>query len=229
MGYENDMMPDISPIVVDLETVGLPNAGEFLEPVTAAKNLVDPAKIAEDIRKRTAERDEKLALDWNVGRIVALGWWTETRSQCSALPTEEQERDSIETFWKAARGRTIVTFNGRGFDLPFLMQRSRYLGIKHPSLDLRPYGGGSGNVDLYLELTFGRKETPCMRQTLKSFCRRFGIPVVDDINGKEIPALVAAGDWESVLLHLTSDVELTVALARRLGIVRPVPAAEQVA
>ena len=65
-----------SPIILDLETCGLPNAADFLEPVTAAKNLVDPAKVKADIEKRTQERDEKLALDWNVGRIVAIGMWT---------------------------------------------------------------------------------------------------------------------------------------------------------
>ena len=39
--------------------------------------------------------------------------------------------------------------------------------------------------------------------------------------GAIVPALVAAGEWEKVVAHVTSDLHLTVALARRLGIVQP--------
>ena len=74
-------------------------------------------------------------------------------------------------------------------------------------------------------LTFGdgTYDQGAMRRTLHAFCRRFGIPVNDSIAGKEIPALVAAGEWEAVLQHVTLDVELSVELARRLGVLQPVP------
>ena len=68
-----------------------------------------------------------------------------------------------------------------------------------------------------------------MRQTLTAFCRRFGIPVTDEIAGKDIPAMVAAGEWDKVVSHVTSDVELTVALARRIGVVQPQPEPSMVA
>lgn len=226
-----DMMRDISPIVCDIETVGLPNAADYLEPVTPDSRLKDPAKIAADIVDKTAARDGKTALDWNVGKVVAIGFWTEQRGVVARIcKTDHMEAENLQDFWLNARGRTIVTFNGRSFDLPYMIQRSRYLGIAHPTLDLRPYGGGQGNVDLYLELTFGQKSSPCMRTTLGAFCRRFGLPVVDDIKGQDIPALVAAGEWDQVAAHCTSDVNLTVALARRLGIIsQPVKEAVAVA
>ena len=232
MGMEYDSMADISPIVVDIETCGLPNATDFLEPVTPDARLKDPLKIIEDIAAKTAARDGKTALDWNVGRIVAIAWWTtKAGTQVYLGKDEHSEATALMLFWREAKGRTIITFNGRGFDLPFMIQRSRYLGLgKYPVLDLRPYGGGQGNVDLYLELTFGKKDTPCMRTTLTAFCRRFGIPVNDDISGKEIPALVAAGEWEKVAAHCSADVALTVALARKLGLIsQPQPAEEAAA
>ena len=220
---------DISPIIVDIETCGLPNAANFLEPVTPDARLKDPDKIAADIYAKAAARDGKTALDWNVGRIVALGSWTEQGGTRAVIcPTEEHEAAAISGFWSEARRRNIVTFYGRGFDLPFLIQRSRFLGLAYPMLDLRPYGGGQGNTDLFLELTFGKKDTPCMRTTLTAFCRRFGIPVTDDVSGKDIAALVAAGDWDAVRRHVTSDVELTVALARKLGVVNQPALAEAV-
>ena len=74
-------------------------------------------------------------------------------------------------------------------------------------------------------LTFGdgTYDQGAMRRTLHAFCWRFGLPVTDDISGKDIPALVAAGEWDKVLAHVISDVDLTVALARRLGVLNAVP------
>lgn len=229
MGFNNDMLPDISPIVVDIETAGLPEAADFLEPVSAAKNLKDPEKIAADIAARTAERDSKLALDWNVGRIVALAWWTERDGMRVRLcPDENFEYSALREFWEDCRHRTIVGFNIKGFDLKFMIQRSRYLGIPYPLLDLGKYTR-KGIIDLFSELTFndGTYDQGAMRRTLHAFCRRFGIPVGDALSGAEIPALVAAGEWEQVKAHVTSDVELEVALAIKLGVIQPQP--EQVA
>lgn len=216
---------DISPICVDIETAGLPNAAEFLEPVQAARNLKDPEKIKADIEQRTAERDDKLALDYNVGRIVALGYWTETHGatvwECS---DEAKEKIALGQFWEISRHRTIVGYALKQFDLRFMIQRSRYLGIPHPVLDLGKYAK-QGIRDLYLDLTFGdgTYDQGCMRRTLKQFCRRFGIPVSDEIDGKDIPALVAAGDWKAVAAHCKADIGLTVALAQRLGVIAGQP------
>lgn len=218
---------DASPIVLDIETCGLPNAADFLDPVLQAKNLVDPAKIAADIEKRTAERNEKLALDWNVGRIAAIGLWTEPDGVVAmTCLAEGDEANALTTFWLAAKHRTIVGFNIKGFDLRFMVQRSRYLGISYPQLDFSKYSR-KGITDLYLDLTFGdgTYDQGAMRRTLHAFCKRFGIPVHDEISGKDVPALVAAGEWGKVAAHVTSDVELTLALARRLGVVNA-PVAE---
>jgi hypothetical protein len=68
-----------------------------------------------------------------------------------------------------------------------------------------------------------------MRRSLKAFCKRFGIQVADDITGKDVPSLAAAGEWESVRAHVESDVALTVALARKLRILQPEPTAAAVA
>ncbi len=50
----------------------LPNAADYLEPVTPDARLKDPEKIKADIADKEAARSGKLALDWNVGRIVAI-------------------------------------------------------------------------------------------------------------------------------------------------------------
>lgn len=213
---------DTSPIVMDIETCGHPSADDFLDPVLPAKNLVDPAKVAADIEKRIAERADKLALDPNVGRIVALGYWTEeTGIDVLLCRDETQEAAALAEFWQASKHRTIVGFHCKGFDLRFLVRRSQLLGVAYPQLDFGKYSR-KGITDLFLDLTFGdgTYDQGCMKRTLKAFAKRFGIPVDDAIAGKEIPALVAAGQWQDVYDHCQSDVALTVALARRVGVVR---------
>lgn len=225
MGYDNENSDALSPIVLDIETAGLPNAADFLDPVTAARNLKDPEKIKADIEQRTAERDGKLALDWNVGRIVALGWWSAQHGiSTHVCGNDDYERDALLSFWSIAKQRTIVGFNIKGFDLKFMIQRSRYLGVPYPDLDLGKYTR-RGIVDLFSELTFndGTYDQGAMRRTLQAFCRRFGIPVEDQTTGKDIAALVAKNDWVGVTAHLRSDIILTVSLARRLGAIQAQP------
>jgi hypothetical protein len=240
---------DVSPIVVDIETSGLPNAADFLEPIMDAapdesqiepdKRLTDPVKVAADLERKHAarvqqnldaqakveqqrsDRIEQAALDWNVGRIVALAYWSEpTDTEVFTCINDEREAFCLDLFWRVARQRTIVGYNVKGFDLKFMVQRSRLLGITYPQLDFSKYSR-KGIEDLYLLLTFGdgTYDKGVMRRTLKQFCRRFDIPVTDEIDGKDIPALVAAGEWDKVAAHVRADVELEVALARRLGVI----------
>lgn len=214
---------DISPIVCDIETAGLPNAADFLEAVVPDARLKDPEKIKADIAEKEAARLNKLELDWNVGRIVAIAWWTERSGVITRVcPSEIDENHAIREVWSECRRRTIVGFNVKGFDLKFMVQRSRYLGIIYPTLDLGKYTR-NGIVDLFSELTFHENtyDKGAMRRTLHAFCRRFGIPVTDTTTGKNIAALVEAGDWQGIAAHVTSDIELTVALARKLNVIQP--------
>jgi hypothetical protein len=211
---------DIDPIVVDIETSGIANAAEFLEPVQADKRLKDPEKIAADLAEKEAARLDKLALDWNVGRIVALAWWTEREGVSVRICQDEaQERAALVEFWRECRHRTIVGFNIKGFDLKFMVRRSQLLRVPYPILDFSKYSR-KGITDLYLDLTFndGTYDQGAMRRTLHAFCRRFGIVVTDTVSGAEIPKLVAAGEWDSVASHCIADVEATVELAMRLGV-----------
>ena len=212
---------DVTPIIVDIETCGLPNAADFLEPVTPDKRLKDVEKIKADIQEKEQTRLDKLALDWNVGRIAALGWWTESAGvQAVCCQDEQIETMALQSFWHDCKHRTIVGFNVKGFDLRFMVQRSRYLNVPHPMLDFSKYSR-KGITDLYLDLTFGdgTYDQGAMRRTLQAFARRFGIAVDDTVTGADVPKLVAAGEWVTVLDHVKSDVLLTLELAKRLGVV----------
>jgi DNA polymerase elongation subunit (family B) len=220
MGYNSEFAASRGPIVFDIETCALPDAAQYLEPVQAAKNLKDPAKIAADIAERTAERDEKCGLDYNVARIVCIGSDVGGETVSLMCRTEAEEANAIRAFWADAQGRRMVGFRCREFDLPMLIQRSRYLGIKAPNIDLGRYNRANRVIDLYDVLTFqDSQRTFAMRRTLHAFCRRFNIPVADETHGSDIAAMVAAEYWAGVQAHCESDVRLTRALAERLGVV----------
>ena len=204
--------------IADIETCAHPDAGQWLEPVTAAANLKDPVKIAANIAEKTAERDDKLGLDPDCCRIVALGWhdvgYGDPRVEI--CKDEHEEALQLAIFWSSYRQHEtkLVTFYGRQFDLPVLLRRSMYLGIKAPPLNLDRYR--SPHVDLWDALTFnGALRTA---HGLKFYQKRLGLPTLDKVDGSEIAALVAAGKWEAVRDHCLSDVGLTHALANKLGL-----------
>jgi hypothetical protein len=95
------------------------------------------------------------------------------------------------------------------------MARSRLLGIDAPLLNLDRYR--SPHPDLMQILTF-RGAIPA--RSLTWFAKRFGLPITDETTGADIGPLVQAGNYEAVRAHCTSDLELTHALAVRLGLIR---------
>lgn len=213
------------PLVLDIETAPLDNAADFLEPVQAAKNLKDPEKIKADLDARAKEQLEKCGLDWNVSRIVALGLFDpdqDEKLRVWCCHTEAGELDALVDLWELVVGRAVLGFRIKDFDYPFLLQRSRYLGVRSVPRDLGRYSRDRQIIDLYHELTFN--DLPCtwvMRRTLKSFAKRLGIPVEDGHDGKDMQMLVAAGDWDAIAAHCESDVRLTVAVALKLGLLFP--------
>ncbi len=224
---------DLSPLVVDIETAPLTNVRDFLD-APDLENLKAPGNytkadsiakwIEEEKVKRLAEFEtdctDKAALDFNTARIVALGRWFSGGKVISGCADEQQEAAALEAFWRDSDGRMMVGFSIREFDMPMLIQRSRYLGVAYRTPDLGRFARGSSVIDLRDLLTFNDlRYSHLMPRSLKCFARRFGLPVTDPVNGGDIPGLIAAGDWTSVLAHVDADLDLTVALARRLGVI----------
>jgi hypothetical protein len=220
-------------ICTDIETVAHDCVRDYvaapdLGAVTAAKNLKDPAKIAESIESRKAELQaeyaeslSRAALDWNLSRIVALAWQAAGDDDVTVYSchNEVEERQALVNFWNDYLGRKMVGFCARTFDAPTLIQRSRLLNVNHPRVRIDRFGRGDV-IDVRDVLTFDdARYEAIMPRSLKAFCKRFGIPVDDPIDGKDIPELVAAWKWELVKAHVVSDVRLTLALAQRVGVI----------
>lgn len=208
--------------LLDLETVGLPEAKDWVDPITAPSNYKDPLKIDAYIKEAEAERLERFGLDPDCNRIVALGWHDigEGSPIVRICKTEDEEKSALGEFWLSyAKCFTkLVTYNGARFDLPVLVMRSIYLQVPYPPIVIAP-PWKSPHVDVWDWLSLGgaRKDV----KSLRFYAKRLGIPIYDDISGKDVAAMVAAGDFEKVANHCLFDLDLLRAIAERVGCLEP--------
>jgi predicted PolB exonuclease-like 3'-5' exonuclease len=206
----------------DCEAVAIPEASEYLEPVTAPSNYKDQDKIRAYVEDGTKRAIERAALDVDLARVVAIGYQSSEMIApiVRLAANDDQERAAIAGFWSEIKftEMPLVGFCIRTYDLPLLIRRSQLLGVPYPQISLDRYRS-TDIVDLYDRLTFngtidGKK--------LTTYCRRFGVEVADEVTGAEIGALVANEDWPLVTLHVDADVKRVVALGRAIRALAPV-------
>ena len=197
-------------LIFDIETVGeewsaLDNTTQTLLSRwidRTAKNEVEHEAEMKDLR-------EGLGFSPLTGMIVAIGVYDLERAQgvvyyqgeshedtdCEQFILKQRtEKEMLEDFWEGAKEYdTFVTFNGRGFDVPFLNLRSMIQGIR-PTQDLLQgrylYQQKTiHHIDLQDQLTFyGAMQR---RPSLHLFCRALGIesPKANGVAGDDVAEL----------------------------------------
>jgi predicted PolB exonuclease-like 3'-5' exonuclease len=216
-------LPEITPPDLD----AIQPAGNVKKPELVAASLEDRKRKALDdyadaVLARTVKLQKQIddcGLEPDLGQIVAIGWMfaDDAQPQVRTCPTRTDERDALEVFWRdynSVRDPELVTFNGLKFDLPYLMRRSLYLGVKHPKLIIDRYR--TRHIDLQAVLSYNGV---LAWRSLKFYLARFGIANDDLTTGNQIAAMVRAGDWDGVAAHCAADVMGTKLLAQRLGLI----------
>jgi len=118
------------------------------------------------------------------------------------------EKEMIESFWRIAkRIDQFITFNGRNFDVPFLMMRSAMLGVK-VTKNLMGYRYGDEHIDLLEQFTFYGSTR---KFNLDFYCQSFGIesPKSKDISGMEVKNLYEAGRIKDIAVYCSKDIYAT--------------------
>jgi hypothetical protein len=140
----------------------------------------------------------------------------ESRSEGDFIIKERTEKEILEDFWEGARGYDVfVTFNGRAFDVSFLLHRS----IVH---DVRPsYAFAQSryltkqslpyHVDLMDELTmYGAMSK---RPSLHLLLQAYGIESKKGkMDGSQVAEIFRAGRFRDLTHHNIEDVIATTAL-----------------
>ncbi len=119
------------------------------------------------------------------------------------------EKDILEKFWSTVKSyKEIVTFNGRGFDCPFILVRSAVHKIK-PTKDLMPNRYNGSHIDLLDQLTFYGASR--RRFSLDMWCKTFGIksPKEGGITGYDIKDLFTNKRYTDIARYCFGDIKAT--------------------
>lgn len=221
-------------LVFDIETVGEDWGSLDLTTQHILSRWVD--RTARDETEREAQlRDLREGLGFSplTGTVVAIGLYDR---ECERgvvyyegdTPGTEFEKDEflyrawgekemLKRFWEGAQEYdTFVTFNGRAFDVPFLMLRSAAHGIR-PTRDLMDgrylyQQKQVRHIDLQDQLTFyGAMHR---KPSLHLFCRAFGIPSPKEggVSGDDVAELFLRKQFRDIAHYNAEDVRATALL-----------------
>jgi 3'-5' exonuclease len=220
-------------LIFDIETIG-ENWDEMDETTQKALThwLKKDAYSEEAYKSALLDIKNGLGLSPFTGQIVAIGVLeVETNKGAVYYQSPEKavedfeedgikykamdEKDMLTKFWQGAINYSeFISFNGRGFDVPFLMIRSAIHGIK-PTKDLMSNRYLSSqkfnalHIDLMDQLTFyGAVQR---RPKLHMVCRSFGLksPKEDGVDGDEVQPLFKAKEYLKIAKYNAADLRAT--------------------
>lgn len=212
----------MSRIIFDIETAGKDFGS--LDPA-----VQDYLLRWADTEEEKAEVRDSLSFYPVTAEIIAIGLYDPDKNRGSVLfqnnadpllPFEEDsvryetgtEQEILEKFWHEVKGcRQFITFNGRGFDCPFILIRSAVHKIR-PLRDLMPNRYGDIHIDLFDQLTFFGATR--RKFSLDMWCRTFGIksPKSEGITGYEVKDLFGAGKYLDIARYCAGDLKATAQL-----------------
>jgi predicted PolB exonuclease-like 3'-5' exonuclease len=210
-------------LILDLECVATADALTAYDPDerTPPSNYKSDEAVAKWRESDKAAFLRDATFSPRTSQIVAIGFYddlAEPDERAQVLTTDGYSEAAIirNALVNIACAARLVTFNGLGFDLPFLLTRAALLGVNtliKPSAYLRRYTP-LPHTDLFAILSnYG----PARKgDSLHGWARAFGLPIDDQHSGADIAALHAAGEWDAIRAHCRSDITLTAALYERL-------------
>lgn len=236
MGYTALM----STLILDIETVG-ENYDAMDETTQAAltgwveRRVTNP----KERKKATQQIKEELALSPLTGQIVALGVldYEKDKGKVYFDPGEDtheeivegnytftplSEADMLASFWQgAAKYNTFVTYNGRSFDIPYLMVRSAVHGVKSTkNLMSNRYLSmqrGGAHIDLKDQLNFYGAVDNRRQGSLHLWTRAFGIasPKGGGMSGYDVGKYFTEGKILDIARYNSRDLTATASLYQR--------------
>ncbi len=215
----------MSSVIFDIETLGLPF--DSFDEVQQEYLL----KFADTDEKKEAEI-QKFPLSALTGRIIAIAminpetmagkvFFESTKAEQYFSDDKKieyvsgDETEILRNFWRAIQHyEQFITFNGRGFDCPFLMLRSAIHEI-HPTRNLVPYRYDPKiHCDLLDQLTF---YGAIKKYNLDFYCKSFGIksPKSEGVTGLDLSHLYKEGKFREIARYCLGDVIATAELFKR--------------
>lgn len=226
-------------LVFDIETSALPL--ENFDEVQQEYLLREAEKFTDETLRATKRED--ILRQFNLwpftAQVVCIGMLNAETQRGQVLFTAEDfeedpaaagpvafmpcadEMELLTTFWDVAKHYDeIVTFNGRGFDVPFLYLRSAVLNVPISKKNWLGYRFATEpHCDLAEQFSFynvSGREGAARKFNLDFYCKAFGIasPKAHGVTGMDVNTLMAAGKFRDIAEYCLRDVQATVELYR---------------
>jgi DNA polymerase elongation subunit (family B) len=129
------------------------------------------------------------------------------------------ETELLTQFWDVAKKYdSVVTFNGRGFDVPFIYLRSALLNVPITKKNWLGYRYATEpHCDLAEQFTFysvSGRDGAARRFNLDFYCKAFGIesPKSAGVTGSDVTTMLAEKKFREIAEYCLRDVRATVEL-----------------
>lgn len=224
-------------LVFDIETSAL--ALEQFDDVQQEYLFRDAGKLADELARKTRQTEIQQQMNlWPfTARVVCVAMLNADSCRGQVLfsadhfePDADEvgavefvpcvdEVELLTAFWDVAKHyESIITFNGRTFDVPFIYLRSALLNVAISRKDWLGYRFQTEpHCDLAEQLTFygvSGREGAARRFNLDFYCKAFGIesPKSHGVTGLDVNRLLAAGQFREIAEYCLRDVQATVRL-----------------
>jgi hypothetical protein len=146
--------------------------------------------------------------DAGVVRVADVSAWTDRRGD---------EADFLARTWDRLSGAALVTFHGKGFDVPVLELRSLKHSVAMPgAFAARRAGAIAEHFDMK-DVLSAQGAAPAA--PLDLYAKLVGLPGKEDVAGGDVQALYAQGALERIAAYCMTDVVQTFLLFLRFRLV----------
>lgn len=221
-------------LIFDIETVG--ETWDSIDQTTQSvlTRWIERSVVSDEEKQaRLTDLKEGLGFSPLTGSVVAIGVYDLERKQGAVYYTgngnesdeevdeyvlkQRTEEEMLEDFWEGARSYdTFVTFNGRSFDVPFLLHRSVVHSVT-PTMNLMEgrylYQQKSViHIDLADQFTF--YGAMYRKPSLHLYCRAYGIesPKNEGVAGDDVADLFNQKAFRTIATYNMRDVIATTKL-----------------
>ncbi len=217
-------------LTLDVETIPTDDPAvivQIAESVTPPKSMslskTIAAWVADTKPGLITEAVAKTSFNGGYGSLCCVGWaWNDgdVQTMVDHDPDEPQGAFLSRALSHIVAGRpqpnyapiTIVGHNVSGFDIRFLWQRAFVLGVKMPGWFPRDPKPWSKEVHDTMMMWGGARDFV----GLEELGRIMGLPPSTGIDGSEVAATWAEGDYEAIRDHCRQDVERVRAVHKKM-------------
>jgi predicted PolB exonuclease-like 3'-5' exonuclease len=200
-------------VVLDLETVPDEDLVDAVDGEPSRPYTDKVGRLLAARRAQSGGRSDFLPIPYH--RPVAACWLEATERDGSVLVSDagcwtdrrSAERAFLGEIWERLEDRTLVTFHGRGFDLPVLELRSLKLGLSVPSWFSSARNGGPDDHHDLLDLLSNGGAAPLA--PLDLYAKLVGLPGKESVSGKDVARLYAQDALGAIVGYCMSDVVQT--------------------